>query len=1317
MGRLSVKSPAMSPRSSVDRQSAKQPLTMGRVRQATIDHDGDPTCLSALPHIPNADRDSLFQHYLGCLEFHQRADFLDENNEFWTQQVRDELDKLKAGDPTADQESLRDRAKVSVRKNIQALAVSLEAQYKRTVVLRRALSRENPSDLTEWKPDAPGDDNAEPSSFVGYIDKSRRKWRDSDEYKAGMIEVQKWRSKHGLPVDQVIDPSGETQGKMKEAGRAKVQEIVGELRGHDSMTEKITGYDLERDVNAYLIQYTRQNSTDAKSKTTLSDPKMRHLPVNSYEEDLKDVRFKGKFPDQRLSIDLLLKSAQLDPGASEWQDILPKDSDDVEANRNILSKANCDKKDPTRMRYLHIPANNMEWVEAAIAGYYGDKHPALRPGHRDVPPTTKTQMLLRPQFWRGQLHGARSGVVHARYMRPLCERISSTVHEIEDNPNNIVLFMPYMHWETDRMRNSVAKMVDDQSYQQILKQEQNDLKAKNTRIAKRAEVTDRTKQIKHGDADPIDHLKILLKVESTKQKLDRSLTGLVPRFTKLSPGGIEVEGDGHLRVNSERPLGQYLIDAARLYEAMSTFRDKRMIEKYLYNNPPLHPRRTLDQSHYWTLKTTKARDRDQVVYRGTNINLDLCHKFRKVPVPKKTEEETEGKVEEKAEGETDEKPILERLKLIFSEHDPSEAISQDGTVQGVGEKTGEAQKSRFRWPLWGQTKCEHARWQWIGHWSKTDEHGCEHCTSEIKKISKLIMVDQLWMWVLDEQTIITSFPRRYGYNKYDLHGIHKSIRNSLRLANARKNQIRSIFDVALIILDECSNTFFDRTKTHDSQPQVMDIFSEAIGDVTNKHTISFQHVWHWTQKASTVYRSKPKHGETSDLHVPLLDIHPEGKLQREVKDILDELDIMINITRRQRELIRRFCKHVENILDPEGRWRHGTEDQSLAQVDNESEDEADPPPEEYSKAPDTSPQNGTVNDKIDEEQKKKEAKERAHKERLRDRKRRKNHLDWFRMQSQDLLSEVGDRIEELEGLRESAKSTAQSVNDLLSLKQQQASVVQAWESVNQAEEAVRQGRSIMMFTIITIVFLPLSFMSSIFGMNNVDFEDDKNTWTLSEQLRLMFPISIGIMAVSLIFAFHGLFRASIWSAYTYAVTWVAVHTGLYHLWLEYGSKNFHSASLMRGTEEKVHELKEEVRKARRRKKAEEYARKLSKTADAEGEPKADETVGVVFANGATNGAANGAPKTASIGSTQRSRWRKVWHRRRRGAAEKREDKTESGHQAATPILGSRARSLQSNQAQSPQTRSPQARSRAQSVTFADGVGQVRDIHAGTPNIV
>jgi len=179
----------------------------------------------------------------------------------------------------------------------------------------------------------------------------------------------------------------------------------------------------------------------------------------------------------------------------------------------------------------------------------------------------------------------------------------------------------------------------------------------------------------------------------------------------------------------------------------------------------------------------------------------------------------------------------------------------------------------------------------------------------------------------------------------------------------------------------------------------------------------------------------------------------EGKLQREIKDILDELDIMINITKQQKDLIQRFCKHVENILDPDGRWCHGSEDQFLAQ-DDESEEEAVPTPER--------------NDRSDEMQERKKDKDRVQREKLCDRKRRKKHLDWFRVQSQDLVSEVENRMDELEGLRESAKNTAQSVNDLQSMKQQQA---QAWESVKLAEDAMRQNGPILVFTIITIVFV------------------------------------------------------------------------------------------------------------------------------------------------------------------------------------------------------------------------------------------------------
>lgn len=49
--------------------------------------------------------------------------------------------------------------------------------------------------------------------------------------------------------------------------------------------------------------------------------------------------------------------------------------------------------------------------------------------------------------------------------------------------------------------------------------------------------------------------------------------------------------------------------------------------------------------------------------------------------------------------------------------------------------------------------------------------------------------------------------------------------------------------------------------------------------------------------------------------------------------------------------------------------------------------------------------------------------------------------------------------------------TMPQVTELLSLKQQQASVVQAYEAMKQGEETVRQGKAIMVFTVMTIVFV------------------------------------------------------------------------------------------------------------------------------------------------------------------------------------------------------------------------------------------------------
>jgi hypothetical protein len=142
--------------------------------------------------------------------------------------------------------------------------------------------------------------------------------------------------------------------------------------------------------------------------------------------------------------------------------------------------------------------------------------------------------------------------------------------------------------------------------------------------------------------------------------------------------------------------------------------------------------------------------------------------------------------------------------------------------------------------------------------------------------------------------------------------VHKSLR--LRLKVARKDEVRSVYDLALIIIDQCSRVFFDRTKTADRQPRVMDLFANAIGDVANKQTIAYEHFWHYTQQVSEIYKSRNM-VETGVMAKALLDINPEGKLVREIKDILEELNIMIQIKKHQERVLAEFMKHVNHISE------------------------------------------------------------------------------------------------------------------------------------------------------------------------------------------------------------------------------------------------------------------------------------------------------------------------------------------------------------------------------------------------------------------
>lgn len=292
-------------------------------------NEAPPTCLSDSPHDVAVTHD-LLQHYLGCIEFNQREQFLDIDHYFWGQRVALEFEKLKSQSKDAQtglsDHDMRLRAREEVKRAMLELAISVEDQHKRTDVLRATLRNERPQD------------SKAKSNLVANVDRSRRNWRASLPYREGIERVRTWRARMG----RHIDPAGPTED-IDDAPQFGQQAIRSFIRLNQEEKEESDRrydkeYDLEQDVHAHLVQYTLrdgesqrlQDGTRAFTSQSMSSFKVS--PLN-------DNRYKGRFPHQHVSLSSLLGST----GA-----------------QSILSKELCDTMDPTRLKYIHLPFNNME---------------------------------------------------------------------------------------------------------------------------------------------------------------------------------------------------------------------------------------------------------------------------------------------------------------------------------------------------------------------------------------------------------------------------------------------------------------------------------------------------------------------------------------------------------------------------------------------------------------------------------------------------------------------------------------------------------------------------------------------------------------------------------------------------------------------------------------------------------------------------------------------------------------------------------------------------------------------------------------------
>ncbi|KAH7357602.1 hypothetical protein BKA66DRAFT_242645 [Pyrenochaeta sp. MPI-SDFR-AT-0127] len=94
----------------------------------------------------------------------------------------------------------------------------------------------------------------------------------------------------------------------------------------------------------------------------------------------------------------------------------------------------------------------------------------------------------------------------------------------------------------------------------------------------------------------------------------------------------------------------------------------------------------------------------------------------------------------------------------------------------------------------------------------------------------------------------------------------------------------------------------------------------------------------------------------------------------------------------------------------------------------------------------------------------------------------------------------------------------------MDLKQKAANAWEAREARKTTVAASKQGNTVLVFTVVTIIFLPLSFMSSFFAIGIAAFPRDPGSgeinWPLGTVTGLLFGISLSVSIPLIIFALN-----------------------------------------------------------------------------------------------------------------------------------------------------------------------------------------------------
>ncbi|KAL2429321.1 hypothetical protein ABEF95_001565 [Exophiala dermatitidis] len=389
---------------------------------------------------------------------------------------------------------------------------------------------------------------------------------------------------------------------------------------------------------------------------------------------------------------------------------------------------------------------------------------------------------------------------------------------------------------------------------------------------------------------------------------------------------------------------------------------------------------------------------------------------------------------------------------------------------------------------------------------------------DLKDQHPMVMVDQLWLWIVGD-TVISSFPRSWPQPDWtqECDVLDRLIRHIND--TPRRGPIRNSRDLANLIVKHCVDVFnhpiredhYHRLSLHDAfetsvgvvADQEMSLFRQfenhvlllnklevlkgrqetaerLVGTSSGSYYIASEYIAEdqsikASEKSAEAKPIADSQETENELLDKLFDIKKEIEQLDEAKDIRDELRMILRILEEQKRVMDDWFEISSGSAKPESKkaMREARESKTAAGslgVPTMFE----------------TPDGG---------------------------------ITWgrgvsFKNAADEAYATVQSNHKDFTRMLEHVVTTEKGINQLLNLKQKEANSLEARFARKSAEAATKQGNTILFFTIVTIIFGSLSFITTFFALNVTAFPLDADSgepvWPLRQVIGLIIGLSLGL---------------------------------------------------------------------------------------------------------------------------------------------------------------------------------------------------------------